>query len=45
MTLSTQRCRLGRLLEGVDELGYILKQDAAISAYEANRVGSVNTLA
>jgi len=33
------------LLEGVDELGYILKQDAAISAYEAQRVGSVNTLA
>jgi 3-isopropylmalate/(R)-2-methylmalate dehydratase small subunit len=33
------------LLEGVDELGYILKQDAAISAYEAKRVGSINTLA
>ena len=33
------------LLEGVDELGYILKQDAAISAYEAQRVGSINTLA
>jgi 3-isopropylmalate/(R)-2-methylmalate dehydratase small subunit len=33
------------LLEGVDELGYILKQDAAISAYEARRVGSINTLA
>jgi 3-isopropylmalate/(R)-2-methylmalate dehydratase small subunit len=33
------------LLEGVDELGYILKQDAAISAYEARRTGSVNTLA
>ena len=33
------------LLEGVDELGYILKQDAAISAYEATRVGSINTLA
>jgi 3-isopropylmalate/(R)-2-methylmalate dehydratase small subunit len=32
------------LLEGVDELGYILKQDAAISAYEATRVGSINTL-
>jgi 3-isopropylmalate/(R)-2-methylmalate dehydratase small subunit len=32
------------LLEGVDELGYILKQDAAISAYEAQRRGSVNTL-
>ena len=33
------------LLEGVDELGYILKQDAAISAYESHRVGSINTLA
>jgi 3-isopropylmalate/(R)-2-methylmalate dehydratase small subunit len=33
------------LLEGVDELGYILKQDAAISAYEAARLGSINTLA
>lgn len=33
------------LLEGVDELGYILKQEAAISAYEARRVGSINTLA
>jgi 3-isopropylmalate/(R)-2-methylmalate dehydratase small subunit len=33
------------LLEGVDELGYILKQDEAISAYEAQRVGSINTLA
>jgi 3-isopropylmalate/(R)-2-methylmalate dehydratase small subunit len=33
------------LLEGVDELGYILKQDAAISTYEAKRVGSINTLA
>ena len=33
------------LLEGVDELGYILKQDAAISAYETHRVGSINTLA
>jgi len=32
------------LLEGVDELGYILKQDAAISAYEAQGRGSVNTL-
>jgi 3-isopropylmalate/(R)-2-methylmalate dehydratase small subunit len=26
------------LLEGVDELGYILKQEAAIAAYEARRV-------
>jgi 3-isopropylmalate/(R)-2-methylmalate dehydratase small subunit len=33
------------LLEGVDELGYILKQDPAIAAYEAKRVGSINTLA
>ena len=33
------------LLEGVDELGYILSQEAAIAAYEAKRVGSVNTLA
>ncbi len=33
------------LLEGVDELGYILKQDAAISAYESQRVGSINALA
>ena len=33
------------LLEGVDELGYILKQDAAISSYESQRVGSINTLA
>ena len=33
------------LLEGVDELGYILKQEAAIAAYEATRTGSVNTLA
>ena len=32
------------LLEGVDELGYILQQEAAIAAYEAKRVGSVNTL-
>jgi 3-isopropylmalate/(R)-2-methylmalate dehydratase small subunit len=33
------------LLEGVDELGYILQQESAIAAYEARRVGSVNTLA
>jgi 3-isopropylmalate/(R)-2-methylmalate dehydratase small subunit len=32
------------LLEGVDELGYILQQNEAISAYEAERVGSINTL-
>jgi 3-isopropylmalate/(R)-2-methylmalate dehydratase small subunit len=33
------------LLEGVDELGYILKNEPAIAAYEARRTGSVNTLA
>ncbi|MEO7142351.1 MAG: 3-isopropylmalate dehydratase small subunit [Bryobacteraceae bacterium] len=33
------------LLEGVDELGYILQQDAAIRAFEAKRTGSLNTLA
>jgi 3-isopropylmalate/(R)-2-methylmalate dehydratase small subunit len=32
------------LLEGVDELGYILQQDAAISKYEGQRTGSINTL-
>ncbi|HTT62376.1 MAG TPA: 3-isopropylmalate dehydratase small subunit [Bryobacteraceae bacterium] len=32
------------LLEGVDELGYILKNQASIAAYEARRVGSINTL-
>ena len=32
------------LLEGVDELGYILQQESAIAAFEARRVGSVNTL-
>jgi 3-isopropylmalate/(R)-2-methylmalate dehydratase small subunit len=32
------------LLEGVDELGYILKQESAIAAFEAKRVGSINTL-
>ncbi len=32
------------LLEGVDELGYILQNEAAIAAYEAGRVGSINTL-
>jgi len=31
------------LVEGVDELGYILSQEAAIAGYEARRVGSVNT--
>ncbi|MGA2742721.1 MAG: 3-isopropylmalate dehydratase small subunit [Bryobacteraceae bacterium] len=33
------------LLEGVDELGYILKNEAAIAAYEAGRVGLIDTLA
>jgi 3-isopropylmalate/(R)-2-methylmalate dehydratase small subunit len=33
------------LLDGVDELGYILKQEPAIAAYEARRGGSINTLA
>jgi 3-isopropylmalate/(R)-2-methylmalate dehydratase small subunit len=33
------------LLEGVDELGYILKQEPAIAAFEASRAGSINTLA
>jgi 3-isopropylmalate/(R)-2-methylmalate dehydratase small subunit len=33
------------LLNGVDELGYILKQEPAIAAYEAKRVLRVNTLA
>ena len=31
------------LLEGVDELGYILNQEAAIAAYENRRAISVNT--
>ena len=33
------------LLEGVDELGYILQQEPAIAAYEAGHVVTVNTLA
>ena len=33
------------LLEGVDELGYILKQTGAIAAYEAQREFSIDTLA
>jgi len=33
------------LLHGVDELGYILGQDAAIAAFEARRGGSIDTLA
>lgn len=32
------------LLEGVDELGYILKQDSAIADFETRRIGSINTL-
>jgi 3-isopropylmalate/(R)-2-methylmalate dehydratase small subunit len=32
------------LMEGVDELGYILQHEAEIGAYEARRVGSINTL-
>ena len=32
------------LLEGVDELGWILKQEPAIAAFETQRLGSVNTL-
>jgi 3-isopropylmalate/(R)-2-methylmalate dehydratase small subunit len=32
------------LVEGVDELGYMLQQEPAIAAFEAKRVGSVNTL-
>jgi 3-isopropylmalate/(R)-2-methylmalate dehydratase small subunit len=32
------------LLEGVDELGYIVQQEPAIAAYEANRELTVNTL-
>jgi 3-isopropylmalate/(R)-2-methylmalate dehydratase small subunit len=33
------------LLEGVDELGYILNQEPAIAGYEASRPLTVNTLA
>jgi 3-isopropylmalate/(R)-2-methylmalate dehydratase small subunit len=33
------------LLEGVDELGYMLKQEPAIAAYESQRVDTVNTRA
>jgi len=33
------------LLDGVDELGYMLQQDPSISAFEKARAGSVNTLA
>jgi 3-isopropylmalate/(R)-2-methylmalate dehydratase small subunit len=33
------------LLEGVDEIGYTLHHEAEIAAFEARRVGSINTLA
>ncbi len=33
------------LVEGVDELGYILQQEDRIAAFEAKRVGSINALA
>jgi 3-isopropylmalate/(R)-2-methylmalate dehydratase small subunit len=33
------------LVEGVDELGYILGREAEIAAFEATRIGSVNTAA
>ena len=33
------------LLEGVDELGYILQHETDIAAFEAQRVGSINALA
>jgi 3-isopropylmalate/(R)-2-methylmalate dehydratase small subunit len=32
------------LVNGVDELGYILEQEPAIAAFESRRAGSVNTL-
>ena len=32
------------LLEGVDELGYIIGQESYIAAFESGRVGSINTL-
>jgi 3-isopropylmalate/(R)-2-methylmalate dehydratase small subunit len=32
------------LLDGIDELGYILQQDAAIAAYEAQRAPTFSTL-
>jgi len=32
------------LLDGIDELGYILKNEGAIAAFEARREGSINTL-
>jgi hypothetical protein len=32
------------MLQGVDELGYILKQDTAIAAFEKKRTLTINTL-
>jgi 3-isopropylmalate/(R)-2-methylmalate dehydratase small subunit len=32
------------LLEGVDELGYILQRESAIQAFEAGRTGSIRTV-
>jgi 3-isopropylmalate/(R)-2-methylmalate dehydratase small subunit len=32
------------LVDGVDELGYILKRESAIATFEAGREGSINTL-
>jgi 3-isopropylmalate/(R)-2-methylmalate dehydratase small subunit len=32
------------LLDGVDEMGYILKQEAAIAGFEGRRLGTINTL-
>ncbi len=33
------------LLEGVDELGFMLQHESKIAAFEGKRVGSINTLA
>jgi 3-isopropylmalate/(R)-2-methylmalate dehydratase small subunit len=33
------------LINGVDELGYILQQEPSIAAFESRREGSINTLA
>ena len=33
------------LLAGVDEIGYVLQQESAIAAYEAQRFSTLNTLA
>ena len=33
------------LLEGVDELGYMLQNEPKIAVFEAKRIGSINTLA